>query len=57
MVIVGIKAGVVEICVSITTDQVQTVREMYPEHQIAEQVGDESIGWTFDGVSFTPPVG
>ena len=57
MVIVGIKCGIVEICVSITPDQLQTVREMYPEHLIQEQAAYENIGWTFDGVSFTPPVG
>lgn len=53
MVIVGVKNGVVELCVSITPDQLQTVTEMYPEHQILEQVGDENIGWHYDGVVFT----
>jgi hypothetical protein len=56
VIVVGIKDGVVKLCVSITPDQLQTVREMYPEHQIAERVGDEHIGWTYDGVSFTPPL-
>lgn len=53
MVVVGVKNGVVEICVSITPDQFQTVCEMYPEHQIMEQSGDENIGWLYDGVTFT----
>lgn len=53
MVIVGVKDGVVGICVSITPDQLQTVIEMYPDHQFTEQVGQEDIGWIFDGVNFT----
>ena len=57
MIIVGIKSGVVEICVSITPDQRQTVAEMYPDHLLQEQTGDENIGWTFDGVNFTAPQG
>lgn len=56
MVVVGVKSGVVELCVSITPDQLQTVAEMYPEHVLLEQVGDETIGWTFDGVNFTAPL-
>ncbi len=57
MVIVGIKAGVVEICVSITPDQLSVICDMYPECLFQEQVGDENIGWTFDGVTFTAPQG
>jgi hypothetical protein len=57
MIIIGIKDGVVALCVSITPDQLQTVTEMYPEHQIMEQAGEETIGWLFDGGSFTPPAG
>lgn len=53
MVIIGIKDGVVDICVSV--DDTQTLTEMYPEHQLLEQVGAETIGWTFDGVTFTAP--
>lgn len=55
MVIVGIKDGVVEICVSV--DDLQTLSEMYPEHQLQEQVGNENIGWTYDGVTFAAPLG
>jgi hypothetical protein len=55
MVIVGVLNGVVEICVSITPDQLHTVKEMYPDHVFTEQSGAESIGWTYDGVSFTAP--
>lgn len=56
MVIVGVVNGVVDICVSITPDQLPTVSEMYPDHAIIEQVGAENIGWTYDGGSFTAPV-
>lgn len=55
MVIIGIKDGVVEICVSV--DDLQTLSEMYPEHQLQEQIGSENIGWTYDGTTFTPPQG
>lgn len=53
MVIVGIKNGVVEICVSITPEQLEIVREMYPDCTFQEQIGQENIGWLFDGVNFT----
>ena len=42
-------------CVSITPDQLQTINEMYPDHLILAQVGAETIGWTFDGTTFTEP--
>ena len=53
MVIIGVKDGVVEICVSV--DDTLVLQQMYPEHQLMAQVGGENIGWTFDGVTFTPP--
>lgn len=55
MVIIGILSGVVDICVSINPDQLPTVREMYPDHTLVERVGDEDIGWSFDGTAFTAP--
>lgn len=55
MVIIGVKDGVVEICVSV--DDTQALAEMYPEHLLMTQVGAENIGWTYDGVSFTAPIG
>jgi hypothetical protein len=55
MVIVGIKEGVIDLCVSITPDQLATVQEMYPAHLLLEQAGAESIGWLFDGVGFIDP--
>ena len=57
MIIVGVKNGVVELCVSIIPDQLQTMAEMYPEHLLLEQVGAETIGWAFDGATFTAPQG
>lgn len=54
MVIVGVKGGVVELCVNI--DDTQILAEMYPEHTLMQQVGNENIGWTYDGVNFTPPI-
>ena len=55
MVIVGIKDGLVDICVSII--DFETLAEMYPEHLLLEQSGQETIGWTYDGVTFTAPIG
>jgi hypothetical protein len=57
MVIIGVLNGVVEICVSINDDQMSHVIEMYPNHFFIEQSGNETIGWTYDGVSFTAPIG
>lgn len=57
MVLIGIDKGVVVMCVNIDTDQMQLAREMYPDWILQEQVGDENIGWTFDGVTFSPPAG
>ena len=54
MIVVGIKDGVVEICVAITEDQQQVLHEMYPDHLFLEQVASESIGWKYDGLTFTP---
>ena len=56
MIIVGVKDGMVALCVSITPDQLQTVTEMYPEHLLLEQTADENIGWTFDGTTFAAPL-
>lgn len=52
-----VKNGVVEWVVSLAdNEQAQTTREMYPEHQIVNKIGEEGVGWLFDGVSFSPPV-
>jgi len=55
MVFVLVKDGVIEHCVAVNS--AADLAEYYPEHQIIEQTGDENIGWTYDGVSFTAPVG
>lgn len=55
MVIVGIRDGVVELCVAV--EDLVMLQAMYPEHVLIEQSGDENVGWTYDGVSFTPPQG
>ena len=55
MVIVGVKDNVIELCVSITADQFNTVVEMYPHLEFSEQIGDENIGWTYEGGIFTKP--
>lgn len=57
MIIVGIENRAVVLCVSIDPEQLQNVREMYPECDLREQIGDENIGWSFDGATFTPPQG
>ena len=47
--------GVVEQCISV--DSIADLTDIYTEHQILEQVGDENVGWTFDGVTFHAPQG
>lgn len=42
MVIVGVKDG---------------VADYYQDHLFFLQVGNENVGWTYDGVIFTPPKG
>lgn len=53
MVIIGVKDGVVDICVSVLDAVI--LAQMYPDHLLLEQVGGENIGWVYDGVSFTTP--
>lgn len=55
MVLIGIDKGTVVLCVNIDPEQLQLAREMYPDWDLREQVGDENIGWTFDGSAFAPP--
>jgi hypothetical protein len=55
MIFVLVKDGIVEQCISVNS--IADLIEFYPEHEIIEQVGEENIGWTYDGVSFTAPVG
>lgn len=55
MVVVGVKDGIVELCVSV--EDTLLLAQMYPEYKLLEKAGDEDIGWAFNGVSFTAPVG
>lgn len=55
MVIIGVLNGVVDICTGINPSQLQGMHDMYPEHLLLEQVGDENIGWTYEGTNFYPP--
>lgn len=56
MVLVGIENGMVVLCVNIDPEQMRLAQEMYPDWILQEQVGEETIGWTFDGVKFTAPL-
>lgn len=53
MIFVLVKDGVVEHCVAVNS--ADDLVEYYPEHQIIEQTGTETIGWTYDGATFAPP--
>jgi hypothetical protein len=57
MIIVLVKDGVVEHCIGADEDQMQNVAEMYPDHLILPQMGEENVGWHYDGELFTPPEG
>ena len=50
-----VKDGVVVECVTVSS--INDLTEIYTEHQIIEQTGEETIGWTYDGVTFTAPIG
>lgn len=53
MIFVLVKDGVVEHCVAVNS--ASDLIEYYPEHEIIERSGDENVGWTYDGVTFSPP--
>ena len=55
MVFVIVKDGKVEHCISV--DSIADLTDIYTEHQIIEQTGNENVGWLFDGVTFTAPQG
>lgn len=55
MIVVGVVNGVVDICVSVNS--IADLVDYYPEHTLLEQSGEETVGWTYDGVTFTPPGG
>lgn len=55
MIAVVVKDGVVINCVAVNS--FDDLRDYYPEHILLEQVGEENVGWTYDGATFSPPVG
>lgn len=42
-------------CISVNS--IADLIEIYTEHQIIARTGEETIGWNYDGVTFTPPAG
>lgn len=52
MIFVLVKDGVVEHCIAVNS--IADLVEFYPEHEIIEQTGDENVGWTYDGMTFSP---
>lgn len=56
MVLVGVERGVVVLCVSIDQDQLQLVRETYPEYELIEvEEGKNYEGYTYVNGVFLPP--
>lgn len=53
MIFVLVKDGLVEHCIAV--NGIEDLVEYYPEHTIIERTGEETIGWTYDGVTFSPP--
>lgn len=53
MIVVLVRNNVVEHCVAVNS--FDDLKEYYPDHQLFEQIGAENIGWTYDGVKFSPP--
>lgn len=52
MVLIGIENGTVVMCVHIDPEQLQLAKEMYPDWILQEQVGEENVGWKYDGQNF-----
>lgn len=55
MIVVLVKDGVVEHCVAVNS--FDDLRDYYPDHLLIEQTGEENVGWTYDGATFSPPAG
>lgn len=53
IVAVGVQNGVVTVCVSVHS--FADVTDYYPECSWSEQQGQENLGWTYDGTSFSAP--
>lgn len=54
-VYVIIEDGLVVECISVNS--IDDLVEIYAGQQIIARSGDETVGWTYDGVRFTAPVG
>lgn len=50
-----VKDNIVIECIAVNS--IADLIEIYTEHEIVERTGNENIGWTYDGVNFTPPLG
>lgn len=50
-----VKDGKVIECIAVNS--INDLIEIYTEHEIVERTGNETMGWTYDGVNFAPPVG
>ena len=55
MTYILIRDGLIIHCVSV--DDLVALHDCYPDCVIMERKGEEDIGWTYDGVSFSPPQG
>lgn len=53
-IFVMVKDGLVEHCTSVNSRD--DLVEIYTEHEIIEQTGNETVGWKYDGVNFTVPL-
>lgn len=49
------KDNIVDYVVSISDDQYDVVKDMYPEHRCIARIGDETIGYIYTGNGFIPP--
>ena len=54
-IFVVVKDGKVIECIA--CNGIADLADIYTDCQIIERTGDETIGWNYDGVNFTPPVG
>lgn len=46
-----------EVVECIACNSINDLTEIYTDCKIIERTGDETIGWTYDGVTFTAPLG
>lgn len=53
MIVVLVKDGVVEHLIAVNS--FGDLVDYYPDHTLIEQTGAETVGWTYDGKTFTEP--